>query len=145
MNTTPRLGDAEMDDDHQRLESLILDLLHAPAEGRAQALDALRVHAARHFAVEDDSLRAMADGNSQCHLDEHAAVLRSLDDVYDLLVREQGEPASRQALVDRLATQLLGWLPEHVREMDAGVATHRVRSRFGGAPISFHRPAKPGA
>lgn len=133
------LGDAALDRDHRRLHELILHLLEAPPAGAVAALDALRAHAQQHFQVEDVDLRIIKDGNASCHIDEHAAVLKSLDEVRDVLTGDQIAAGAKERLVRRLATQLLGWLPEHVREMDAGVATHRVRQRTGGAPVQITR------
>ena len=89
-----------------------------------------------HFGFEDDHLRHVGDANATCHLDEHAAVLRSLDEVGAVLARP--EPAPRD-LTRRLATELLRWLPEHVQVMDAGIATARTRERFGGGPVQITR------
>lgn len=134
------LGDAALDRDHRRLHELIVQLLEAPPAGAVAALDALRAHAAQHFQVEDVDLRAMGSGNNaSCHLDEHAAVLTSLDEVREVLTGDQVAAAAKHRLVERLASQLLDWLPEHVREMDAGVAIHRVKQRTGGAPVQISR------
>ena len=139
MNAPLHLGDAELDEQHARLEALIVQLVQAPADRRVPALDELRAHAAEHFGAEDISLVAMADGNAKCHIDEHASVLKSLDEVREVLVGEQMAADAKASLVRRLADQLLHWLPEHVQAMDAGVATHRSKQRFGGAPIKLTR------
>ena len=131
------LGDAALDQDHARLQELIERLQQASSADVVPALDALREHARRHFTVEDADLRAMNDGNAQCHLDEHGAVLKSLDEVREVLVGDQVEATGKALLVQRLASQLLDWLPHHVQEMDAGVATHRSKQRFGGAPVQI--------
>jgi hemerythrin len=136
------LGDSALDEDHARLEQLIVQLRDAPPEQAVAALDALRAHADRHFSVEDLELRAMQDGNAKCHLDEHAAVLKSLDEVKGVLTQNEVAAEANASLVRRLAAQLLSWLPEHVHEMDAGVASHRSKQRFGGAPVKIaRRPA----
>ena len=137
MNHPLTLGDAVLDEDHVRLEDLVIQLRNAPFEQLPHHLEALRAHAARHFAVEDVELRAMADGNAQCHLDEHCAVLRSLDEVKIVLTQADVTVESKSLLIERLVRELLSWLPEHVHGMDAGVATHRSRQRFGGAPIKI--------
>lgn len=138
------LGDPALDGDHARLMDLIEQLFQATAGGAVPALDALRAHAADHFAVEDVDLRTMQDGNTQCHLDEHAAVLKSLDEVREVLVGDAAAAAAKTLLVRRLATQLRDWLPEHVQAMDAGVATHRMGQRFGGAPVKITRRLQDG-
>ena len=131
----PHLGDTVLDADHARLHQCIGALLQAPDTGQVAALDALRACAAEHFAAEDDDLRRMGDGNSQCHLDEHGAVLKSLDEVREVLTGDQVDAAGKSHLVWRLGLQLADWLPHHVQEMDEAVARHRVKQRFGGAPV----------
>lgn len=138
METTqapPSLGDTVLDADHALLHQRIRELLEAPAASHVAALDALRASAAGHFGAEDEDLRRMGDGNSQCHLDEHGAVLKSLDEVRDVLAGDRLDAAGKAQLVRRLGMQLLDWLPHHVQEMDEAVARHRVKQRFGGAPV----------
>ena len=123
----------------QQLEDLVLQLRDAPLDEVSRRLEAVREHASRHFALEDIELRAMADGNAKCHLDEHAAVLNSLDEVMVVLTQVDVAAEKKALLINRLATELLVWLPGHVHEMDAGVASHRSKQRFGGAPVKIAR------
>ena len=130
------LGDPALDQEHAQLQRLIEQLLQAPPAGAMEALARLKAYAAMHFKLEDKDLRRIGDPNANCHLDEHAAVLRSLDEVAALLAGPQPRPVD---LTRRLATELLRWLPEHVQVMDAGIASVRTRERFGGAPIQVKR------
>ncbi|KAF0137766.1 MULTISPECIES: bacteriohemerythrin [Variovorax] len=139
MNHPLTLGDSVLDEDHLRLEDLVLQLRDAPLDEVSRRLEAVREHASRHFALEDIELRAMADGNAKCHLDEHAAVLNSLDEVMVVLTQVDVAAEKKALLINRLATELLVWLPGHVHEMDAGVASHRSKQRFGGAPVKIAR------
>lgn len=131
------LGDLELDDDHARLHGCIAQLLDARGDELVPALDALNRCASRHFEAEDADLRGMRDGNAQCHLDEHGAVLKSLSEVREVLVADRLGPQQKFGLVRRLGVQLLEWLPHHVQEMDAAVARWRVQQRFGGAPVQI--------
>ena len=139
MNHPLTLGDSVLDEDHLRLEDLVLQLRDAPLDEVSRRLEAVREHASRHFALEDIELRAMADGNAKCHLDEHAAVLNSLDEVMVVLTQVDVAAEKKALLINRLATELPVWLPGHVHEMDAGVASHRSKQRFGGAPVKIAR------
>ena len=139
MNHPLTLGDSVLDEDHLRLEDLVLQLRDARLDEVSRRLEAVREHASRHFALEDIELRAMADGNAKCHLDEHAAVLNSLDEVMVVLTQVDVAAEKKALLINRLATELLVWLPGHVHEMDAGVASHRSKQRFGGAPVKIAR------
>lgn len=106
------------------------------------SLDALQAHASEHFALEDQELRQMRDGNASCHLDEHAAVLKSMDEVRGIVAAGPDSTESAH-LVARLTAELRRWLPEHVTAMDAGVAHTRTRSRLGGAPVVLTRRSSP--
>jgi hemerythrin-like metal-binding protein len=129
------LGDPVLDREHAELQRLIDALRQAPPANALAALDALKAHAAGHFGAEDADLRRLGGANATCHLDEHAAVLRSLDEVRAVL--ERGRPPAD--LVARLATELARWLPEHVQAMDASIASVRTRERFGGVPVQLTR------
>ena len=139
MNHPLTLGDSVLDEDHLRLEDLVLQLRDAPLDEVSRRLEAVREHASRHFALEDIELRAMADGNAKCHLDEHAAVLNSLDEVMVVLTQVDVAAEKKALLINRLATELHVWLPGHVHEMDAGVASHRSKQRSGCAPVKIAR------
>lgn len=135
----PVLGDAMLDRDHAALFHLIQALLVASGGAAVMALDALRAECREHFSREDDDLRRLGGNNAVCHLDEHAAVLQSLDEVHSILCDQSTAPATAQRLVTSLSLELLRWLPEHVREMDAGLAAERCKSRFGSAPLMLVR------
>ena len=129
------LGDPVLDLEHAELQRLIDALREAPPDQALAALDALKAHAGLHFGQEDEDLRRLGGANATCHLDEHAAVLRSLDEVRAVLEQAQA-PAG---LVTRLAAELARWLPEHVQAMDASIASARSKERFGGVPIQITR------
>jgi hemerythrin len=134
MNSTHTLGDPRLDADHEQLSCLIDALAAATGLGVRQALQALRAHAKEHFDLEDQDLRLMRDGNATCHLDEHAQVLRSLEEV-DAIIAEDTTSRESDLLIARLVAELRRWLPEHVQAMDAAVAHFRSRRRLGGAPV----------
>jgi hemerythrin len=142
MYSSIQLGDPGLDEEHERIHRSILLLRDASADVAAATLASLRVDAGAHFAAEDEDLRFMKDANASCHIDEHAAVLRSLDEVTQML-DDSCVPAEFKAqLVQRLARELLRWLPAHVNEMDAAIATYRAKCRFGGAPIRIARESQ---
>ena len=134
------LGDPVLDREHAELERLIDGLRQSGPAQVPAALDALKAHAAQHFDREDAELRKLGGANATCHLDEHAAVLRSLDDVRAAL----GQPSPAAGMVPRLVAELVRWLPEHVQVMDAGIAAVRTKERLGGAPVLVSRRVPPG-
>jgi hemerythrin-like metal-binding protein len=136
------IGDPRLDDDHRRLESAIDVLASSQKQDRATALLQLRQIAAAHFESEDADLSRMGDGNAKCHVDEHAEVLKSLDEVRLELASPEREEAFKEALTRRLAEQLAHWLPMHVREMDAALVKFRVAQRFGGVPVTLQTKSR---
>ncbi len=138
MTRSPELGDPSLDTEHRELERLIDQLADAPAEQMLGCLDALTARASDHFADEDRDLREMKSGDASCHLDEHAAVLKSLREVRGLVEADPSAPRSIN-LVAGLSSELQRWLPEHVFAMDAGIANQRSRRRLGGLPIVISR------
>jgi hemerythrin len=75
----------------------------------------------------------MKGGNAECHIDEHAAVLASLEGVRRLLDDPERDRGTRMRIVSGLVAELQRWLPVHVGEMDRALAAHRFRERTGGA------------
>lgn len=128
-----------LDRDHVELFRLVLALLDTCGDAAVSALGALRAEAREHFDREDADLRRLGDHNATCHLDEHAAVLKSLDEVHAILSDSATPPVLEQRLVVSLTLELQRWLPEHVREMDAGLAAVRSQSRLAGAPVRLAR------
>jgi hemerythrin-like metal-binding protein len=135
------LGDALLDRDHSELFRLVHALFDTPWDGLITAFDRLRTEARDHFGREDTDLRRLGGNNAACHLDEHAAVLKSLDEVHSILGNSATSSAMAQRLVASLSLELLRWLPEHVSEMDADLAAVRSKSRFGGVPMRLVRPS----
>ena len=132
------LGDPRLDRDHAELQRLAGQLAQARNRDEVTAaLDALARHCAAHFATEDEDLRRMqGNDDAVCHIDEHAAVLKSLDEVKAWIDRNE-DVVRMVNIVQSLCAELERWLPEHVHYMDAAVAAYRGKNRFGGVPIVF--------
>ena len=127
------LGHTGMDETHQEVVDRVDALLRVDDAGLPQALDAFGEHARRHFAEEDAAMRETAYGSSGCHIDEHAAVLRSLHEVSAAL--DDG----RIEVVRAFARALADWFPEHAQVMDQGLARWLVQRQLGGAPVVIRR------
>lgn len=136
------LGDTELDREHALFELHIRMLAGAPQQEAVHVLKDLRAHAADHFEKEDAEIRRLKPSNGQCHLDEHAAVLKSLDEV----IARLSSPATDADLAERLrvslASELMRWLPEHVNEMDYAIAKSRAHEAYGGCVIKISRAPK---
>ena len=141
------LGDPTMDAHHAELLTLSQAFRDSVADtaAAARALDALRSHAREHFAFEDGELTQLGGPDMQCHLDEHSAVLGSLDEVHAILVDPDTTRETVERLVLSLSAELLRWLPEHVHYMDVAVATARIKARLGGMAVRISRKPAAGA
>ncbi len=135
----PTLDDRSLDDDHEELERLVTAFSEGGLAHAKETLDALRLHATRHFDAEDEDLRRMKGGNAACHIDEHAAVLASLREVRERLDDPARDGAANETMLAALAAELLRWLPMHVGEMDRALAAFRFREKTGGAAVRITR------
>ena len=129
------LGHGEMDETHREFVDCVDALLAVDDDGLLHALDAFEDHARRHFGEEDRWMAQSAYESAGCHVDEHAAVLKSLQDVRAALAQ------GRCDVVRSFARALAGWFPEHAQVMDRGLARWLVKQRLGGSPVVI-RPRK---
>jgi len=138
-HTSIALGDIELDDQHALFELQIQMLACAPHNEVVHVLSDLRAHAADHFAHEDAEIKRLKPSNGRCHLDEHQAVLKSMDEVIARLSGDEGTPELAEFFKKDLSFELMRWLPEHVNEMDRAIATLRAQQRYGGSVIKPYR------
>ncbi|NPT54916.1 hemerythrin [Paraburkholderia sp. 5N] len=127
------LGHQTMDETHHEFVACVHALLTTDDNNLENALEAFAEHAHRHFDDEDASMRETAYGSAGCHIDEHAAVLRSLDEVRVMLAD------GRTEVVRSFARALMDWFPEHVRVMDQGLARWLVQRQLGASPVVIRR------
>ncbi|GJH22503.1 hemerythrin family protein [Caballeronia novacaledonica] len=127
------LGHPTMDETHHEFVARVNALLTVDDAQLERALDAFAEHARHHFGDEDDAMRDSVYGSAGCHIDEHAAVLRSLDDVRAMLAK------GRMDVVRSFARALAEWFPEHVRVMDQGLARWLVQQKLGASPVVVRR------
>lgn len=127
------VGHGEMDDTHHEFVACVDALLRASDAHLGAALDAFAEHARRHFREEDDAMRASAYGSAGCHVDEHAAVLKSLDEVRAALAE------GRHGVVRAFAYALADWFPRHAQVMDLGLARWLNQRRLGGSPVRIQK------
>ncbi|MNV99976.1 cation-binding hemerythrin HHE family protein [compost metagenome] len=81
-------------------------------------------------------MRDTAYVSAGCHLEEHAAVLKSVSEVRAALVKGETQ------VVRAFAVALADWFPEHAQYMDLGLARWVAQRRLGGAPVVIRRPAR---
>ena len=127
------LGFGEMDATHREFVERVGALMKADDASVAQALAALAEHLRGHFEEEREWMASSGFPSAACHLEEHDAVLRSVDEVQSLVA--MGELRVARAL----AFELTRWFPEHTDAMDRGLAKWIVKARLGGEPIAIQR------
>lgn len=127
------LGYAPMDRVHEEFVMLIRAVIDAPHRAVRGALDALAGHARQHFDDEDRWMAETAFPARQCHSDEHAAVLRSIEGVCKRVAHGDCEAARR------LAQALVDWFPGHADYLDAALAHWMCNLQLGGKPVVLRR------
>ena len=70
-----------------------------------------------------------------CHIDEHAAVLRSVHEVREVLAK--GDVANCRRLADELAR----WFPGHADYLDSALAAWMCKRLYGARPVVLRRRA----
>jgi len=133
VKTLPVLGSDVLDNDHDELFDMIT-LLRRAGEGEFVAqLSVLRQKVQLHFAFEDAQMARGDFPTRQCHLDEHAAVLASIDEVVQLVAK--GDLLVGQ----RLAVELERWLPAHIEALDQALTQWLFKRDTGGNAVVFRR------
>ena len=127
------MGYAPMDDIHQEFVDLISQLETADDAQLPALLQAMDVHLQHHFAEEDQWMNSTAFPPRDCHIDEHAAVLKSVAEVREKLA--QGDVAVCRSLIAALAD----WFPGHATHLDSALAHWLFKQRFGGKPVVIRR------
>jgi hemerythrin len=72
-----------------------------------------------------------------CHIDEHAAVMKSVHEVHALLSEDRSERALNATR--SLARALIDWFPGHATYLDSALSAWMCKRVYGGKPVVFHR------
>lgn len=135
-DTVSDLGYQPMDRIHAEFDAL---LLRARAPGTPDwlpLLTELDAHMRSHFAAEDAWMTETDFPPRDCHIDEHAAVLKSSAEVLELA--RQGNFNAAPSFVQALAD----WFPGHADHLDSALAAWMCKRQFGGKPVVLHRPQR---
>lgn len=127
------LGDPPMDRIHEEFVTLVEALRRAPAQTIPQALDEVARHLREHFDAENGWMIETDFPPRACHIEEHAAVLRSVEGVQRRLA------IGDQAAARRLAVALIDWFPGHAVHLDSALAHWLCKRRYGGKPVVLRR------
>ena len=127
------LGDPQMDAVHREFVAILGRMEAAPDAGLPAMLEELARHTRAHFEMENTSMIATAFPPRECHIDEHAAVMQSIDDVRLLLATGNTE------VCRRLVRELTLWFPSHADHLDSALAHWTSKLRTGGKPVVLRR------
>lgn len=127
------LGYAPMDARHEEFVSVVSALEVANDADLPQRLAAVADHLRAHFEEENRWMTESDFPARNCHMDEHDAVLQSLEQVQSLLAGGDSSECRR------LAKELACWFPGHADYMDAALAHWMFKRDTGGKPVVLRR------
>lgn len=130
-----QLGYAPMDQTHGVFVAHVAAVQNSTDQDLPIQMKALLSHLEAHFEEENTWMRETQFPAMDCHIEEHAAVLKSANEVYALML--QGQSSHCQTL----ATELQKWFPGHADYLDSALAHWMCKMRLGGKPVVFKRNA----
>lgn len=131
------VGYGPMDSVHREFVDIVGEMLRCPDDAFAQHLDAFAVHAKAHFDAEDQWMNENDFPARECHIDEHAAVMRSVEEVRERVA--QGDIDVGRSL----ARELARWFPGHADYLDSALAYWMCKRTLGGKPVVVRRNILP--
>jgi hemerythrin len=129
------LGYKAMDDTHREFYEFSHQLLTCDAGTAEAALAAFEAHAVSHFGLEERWMRSTAFPPTDCHAEEHAAVLKSTREVRAALM----EGRAGVDLVHAFAIHLFQWFPGHADYLDSALVAWIGKKTYGGKPVVLRR------
>lgn len=127
-------GDARMDHTHEEFALQLNALLATPQADQLPPYQAFLDHTVAHFAQEDRWMLATGFTGSNCHSDQHAMVLETMQAV--VAFYEKGETD----IINRMGEALGEWFAQHAVSMDAGLAQHLQSVGFDSATETLADP-----
>ena len=127
------VGYAPMDEVHREFADLLERMRQAGDEALPALLQELKQHLHSHFALENALMQSSGFPASECHINEHAAVLQSIEDVSTRAMQGRLDDCRR------LVVALADWFPGHSDYLDSALAQWVVSRKTGGKPIVIRR------
>ena len=128
-----QLGYGPMDSVHEELSGLLDGGARCPDADLPRLLQEIDAHLRSHFALEDGWMEETAFPPRDCHVREHAAVLRSSAEVLNLALAGDLRPARG------FLAELGRWFPGHADYLDSALAAWMCKRQYGGKPVVLHR------
>ena len=132
------LGEPSMDAEHEAFVTHLHALQTASDDALDACYQAFAEHAKAHFDQENAWMEETQFPPRQCHIDEHAAVLKSVDEVGALLA------AGQHAIARELAQKVAEWFPAHLQHLDSALSHWVCKRRWGGKPVVLRRGLRDG-
>ncbi|MCG5074848.1 bacteriohemerythrin [Paraburkholderia tagetis] len=129
------LGFTLMDDVHEEFYEVVLRLVTCTDAHALAAIEEFEKHAISHFNQEDEWMRATNFPPRDCHVEEHAAVLKSVCEVKAALDAGQ----INAGVVRDFGMHLFGWFPGHADYLDSALAAWMTKQTMGGKPVVLRR------
>jgi hemerythrin len=134
MTTQPvLLGYGPMDAMHGEFETLVAAARVAGDADLHERLLRVRENLLAHFGQEDAWMRKNAFPAADCHIDEHAKVLASAEEVLPLVA------AGRHEVGRSFIAALADWFPGHADYLDSALAAWLCKRQYGGRPVVIQR------
>lgn len=127
------LGYPPMDRMHREFVETVGALLQCADAEVVAALRRVDEHLETHFGEENRWMNEMDFPARDCHIDEHAAVRKSVQEV--LALAEQGDFQH----VRSLAIALADWFPGHADYLDSALSAWISKRVAGGKPVVVRR------
>ncbi len=127
------LGYTPMDKVHEEFVDCVAAVQTCPEDQLPIQVTRLQQHLQNHF---DEENRWMEENNypaKECHINEHAAVQKSVTDVLEEIAQKKFCNARR------LADELANWFPGHATYLDSALAHWMCKISLGGKPVVLRR------
>ena len=128
-------GDARMDDTHREFVAQLDALLATPETDQLPLYQDFVAHTQAHFAQEDRWMLATGFTADNCHSDQHAMILETMQAVVQHYQKGEHE------IINRMGEALSEWFGEHAMGMDAGLAQHLKSVGFDSVTETLADPA----
>jgi hemerythrin-like metal-binding protein len=132
-NDTYLLGYGPIDDEHREFVLSVHAIQTANDDQMLARLDAFAEHARDHFELENKLMVDTEFPARDCHIDEHAAVMKSVGQVREVVAAGDFDEGRR------LAAELERWFPGHADYLDSALAQWMCKRSMGGKPVVVRR------
>lgn len=127
------LGYTPMDKVHEEFVDCVAAVQTASEDQLLIQVTRLQQHLQAHFDEENNWMEQNNYPAKECHINEHAAVQKSVSEVLEEIA--QGKFAN----VRRLADELANWFPGHATYLDSALAHWMCKISLGGKPVVLRR------